>query len=169
MASVNTDTLNQAVRSFQKLPVNEQIAVLATFYQDMGNALSAPSSGVAATSEVRDLVKQVRELRQEHQLQFIQDVFSEQKNDQESIALDPHPSKALLELTPGATKPPISSYNHFSPEARLAFWYLLARELGSDTVSLATSTQLSQPATELLSSLQASEFEQQINFIRRVV
>ncbi|MBD2096164.1 hypothetical protein H6F90_13560 [Trichocoleus sp. FACHB-591] len=168
MTSANTNTA-QTLRSFQHLDVDQQIAALAYLYTELGQSISFPSSGVTSSNEISQLVKHVKELRSEDQLQFIRDVFSSQQSGREEVALDPHPSKALLELIPGGTKDPLSHYQSLDPNARLAFWYRLAQELDRDAISTAATTQLSSGAQEIINHLKSLEVSQQVDFLRQIV
>ncbi len=168
MTSANSNT-TQTLQSFQRLDVDQRIAALAYLYTDLGNSISFPSSDVTSSNEVSQLVKHVKDLRSEDQLQFVRDVFSSQQTGREEVALDPHPSKALLELIPGGTKDPLSHYQSLDPNARLAFWYRLAQELDRGAISAAATSQLSAGAQEIIASLKSLEFSQQIDFLRQIV
>lgn len=168
MTSANTNH-TQALKAFQHLDVNQQIAALAYLYTELGNSISFPSSGVTSSNEISQLVKHVKDLRSENQLQFIRDVFSSQQVGRKEVALDPHPSKALLELVPGSTKDPLSHYQSLDPNARLAFWYRLAQELDRGAISAAATTQLSSGAQEIINNLKSLEVSQQVDFLRQIV
>lgn len=169
MASQNTETLAQSVRAFKRLPANEQLAALGSIYTEIGNSISFPSGNPTASGDVQRLIEQVKQMRQENQLQFLQDVLSEEKTGQEAIALDPHPSKAMLELTPGGITPPLEQYNHLDANSRLAFWYYLAQQMGRDMVQMPANYSPSSQAESFLSTLRSSSFEQQIEFLRQVI
>lgn len=165
--TTNTESIDQALKSFKKLPVNDQIAALAGVYKEAASSLSSTAS---PSKEVAELFAKVKGLREENQLQFIQDVLSEKATKQEEVALDPHPSKALLELVPGAGKPPVSQYNDLSATDRLAFWLHFAQNLGKDgVVAIPADFQPSPKVTELLSSLKSVDLEQQVQFLSQLV
>lgn len=164
MTFTNTDTLDQAVKAFKRLPVDDQLAALASIYTAASGSLSSSASGIASSKDVGELVKQVKEMRPDEQVQLLRDVFSNQKTQGEEEVLDPHPSKALLELIPGGVTPPLSKYDSLDTNSRLGFLYQLAQE-----ISLPTDYQLSSEATELLNSLKSVDFDQQVKFLSQVV
>src|SRR6476646_10394358 len=168
MTSANTNP-TQALQSFRRLDVDQQIAALAYLYTELGSSISFPSSGVTSSHEISQLVKHVKDLRSEDQLQFIRDVFSSQQKGRQEAALDPHPSKALLELIPGGSKDPLSHYQALDANARLAFWYRLGQELDRSAISAAATSPLSAGAQEIVTSLQGLNFNQQIDFLRQIV
>lgn len=169
MTSTNTDALNQVLKDFKRLPVDEQLAALGSIYAQVGSSVSS-ASGTASSKDVRELTDQVKEMRQEDQLQFMRDVFSSHKNDQDEVALDPHPTKAMLELIPGVATPPLTRYQSLNANSRLAFWYQFAQEMGTDDViSMPTNYQPSSKTTEVLDTLKSCDFDQQVSFLSQVV
>jgi ribosomal protein S16 len=167
MTYTNQEALDKAMQAFHRLSVNDQIAALASLYREAAGSLSA--AGAAPSQNVTELLQKVKELREENQLQFLQDLLSQKQNQQAEVALDPHPSKAMLELIPGAGAPPISQYNELSQEDRLAFWYAFAKQMGNGIIAPPADYQPSEQVTEVLNSLKSSEFNQQIEFLRKVV
>lgn len=169
MTYTNTDTLNQAIKSFRRLSIDEQIAALVALYSEAAKSVS-PANSPTPSKDVQELIRHVKEMRAENQVQFLQDILAEKKNEQEEVALDPHPSKAMLELIPGSVEPPISQYNSLGKNDRLAFWYQFAQHMGKDgVVALPAQTQPSSKVEEFLAPLKSLDLNQQVEFLGRVL
>lgn len=169
MALTNTDAIAKCVKAFNKLDVNQQLGVLATLYGDVKSSVTSHQTAMAPSSEVDQLLKQIHEMRQDNQLQFLQDVLSEKANKTDEVALDPHPSKAMLELLPGGVTPPLKKYQDMSVNSRLTFWYRLGQAMESQFSAIAANNPLASETTELLNSLKQCDFDQQIAFLNKVI
>jgi hypothetical protein len=168
MTSINTNAVNRLVPQFKQLPVDDQIAALGQIYQEVAGSLPAPAMQTNATSAVEEVVKQVLEMREGGQIQFLQDVLSDV--DRDEIALDTHPSKAMLELIPGdGIEPPIDEYKDLNATDRLLVWYYLASRMGDDFIALPSDYQVSDAAKEVLQALQSSGAEDKLNFLSQIV
>lgn len=166
MAPTDTSNLSQLSKSFKKLPVDDQIAALGYIYQAVGGSI--PSSAIATSDKVNEIVKHVSELREGSQVKFLQDVLTDTNHDE--VVLDPHPSKAMLELIPGdGVEPPISEYEKLSPNERLAVWYAIASKMGKGTATIPSDYSLSSEAQELLSSLKSCETDEQLQFLSQII
>ncbi len=165
MTSIDNKTLNSFVTRFKQLPVDDQIAALGHIYQEIGGSL--PS--IAASDKVEDLLNRIGDMREGGQIEFMQDVLSDQST-QDQVALDLNPSKALLELIPGDNvEPPISEYQKFSPSDRLSLWAKLAGKMGDGVIAMPSDYSLSSEANELLNSLQSLGTEEKVSFLSQIV
>lgn len=169
MTFTNTDSLTQSVKALNKLDVNEQLIVLASLYADIKGSVTQHPTAMSVSSEVDELVKQINDMRQEDQVQFLRDVLSEKATQSDAVALDPHPTKAMLELLPGGVTPPLKKYQDMSVNSRLTLWYYLGQGMESQFSSIIASNPLSPEATQLVDSLKQGDFDQQIAFLDKVV
>jgi len=168
MAQTNIETPEQAVRVFQQLPVDERLAMIDAILADMGDAIAATPAGTNRSQAIADLIEQVQDMRQENQIAFLRDVLSEKSTDQDAIALDPHPSKAMVELIPGMTSP-LENYRSLDPDARLVFWQQMQRAMGGNLMSAEMNPAFSSEASALATSFESWEMGQQINFLKRLI
>lgn len=167
MTSTNT-TSNQLVSSFKQLPVDDQIAALGVIYQEIGGSLPSIATSGATSKQVEDVVKHVLELREGGQIQFLQDVLTD--TDQDEVALDINPSKAMVELIPGdGIEPPISEYEDLSANERLMVWYQLAGKMGNQFIAFPSDYQSSDAAKEILNSLSSLSVEEKLQFLSQIV
>jgi Orange carotenoid protein, N-terminal len=168
MTSTGTNSTQQAVNTFQHLDTNNQLLVLASVYLEIKNSLSTDPASTAGADDVNQLVHQVKEMRQENQLEFLQDVLRDRQTDSNRVELDPHPSKAMLELVPGV-KPPLSRYRELDKNSRLAFWYCWGRELEGQIASIAQQPNVSDAAKEVVAFLNSSNLDEKIAFLNHVI
>lgn len=161
-------TLDRLISSFKQLPVDDQIAILGLTYQEIAGSLPSVATPTTASKQVEDVVKQVLEMREGGQLQFLQDVLAD--TDRNEIALDAHPSKAMVELIPGdGIQAPLEEYEKLSAGDRLMVWYRLASEMGDDFATMPSNYQLSDAARQLAESLKSYSGEEKINFLSQIV
>ncbi|MBD2464586.1 hypothetical protein H6G89_26625 [Oscillatoria sp. FACHB-1407] len=169
MTFTNTDAIAKCVQAFKKLDLNGQLSALAALYSEVKTSVTSHSTAMAASSEVDQLIKHINEMREEDRLQFLQDVLSEKATKSDETALDPHPSKALLELVPGGVTPPIDQYNDMSINSRLTVWYRFGQMMENQLSSIMAQNPPSPEANELISSLKQCDFDQQIAFLNKVI
>lgn len=168
MTSINANAINQLVPQFKQLPVDDQIAALGQIYQEVAGSLPAPALQTNAAGAVEEVVKQILEMRGGGQIQFLQDVLSHV--DRDEIAVDIHPSKAMVELIPGdGIEPPIDEYENLNATDRLLVWYYLASRMGDDFIALPSDYWLSDAAKEVLQAFQSSSAEDKLNFLSQIV
>ncbi|MBW4444071.1 MAG: hypothetical protein KME10_23170 [Plectolyngbya sp. WJT66-NPBG17] len=163
MTSINTSNLDQAIVVFQGLPVEEQLATLGMLFKEISGSIPANTFGTS--EESTRLIDQIKGQRQDEQLQTLSDFLANKTAKGDEVALDPHPSKALLELIPGSTQPALTRYESLDANSRLAFWYQLGQQLND---SIPVNSSLSSEATELLTSLRSLGVEQQAAFLRQI-
>lgn len=167
MTSINTSSLDQAALAFQKLPVEEQLATLGMLLQEISGSIPVHVSSMGG--EIVPLIQQIHEQRQDEQLQTLSDFLANETAKGDVVALDPHPSKAMLELVPGSTQPALTRYKSLDSNARLAFWYQLGQYLGDGIPAIPSGFSLSSEANDLLTALRSLSLEQQAAFLSQVV
>jgi len=168
MTSANKDSVNQSVKEFKSLEIDERLATLALIYNQVASAL--PSAALGNTSpEVSGLVKQIDQMSKQEQVDALRDILPAKRTDQDEVTLDPNPSKALAELVKGGTTVPTHEYGSMSAESKLAFWYQLGQKLGKTIVAIPTDYHPSDKATDLFNSLKSLEVDQQLSFLSQVV
>ncbi|MGV0024507.1 orange carotenoid protein N-terminal domain-containing protein [Phormidesmis priestleyi] len=161
--TIDTKELNSLAISFKQLPVDDQIAAMVYLYQEIGGSLF---SSDMASKKVEEVVKQVTEMREGSQIEFLQDVLS----DSDEVVLDINPSKAMAQLIPGdGVESPIAEYENLNPNERLAVWYNLASKMGDGVATLPNDYSLSSEAQELLTSLKSYETEEKLQFLSQIV
>ncbi len=166
MTSIDTKTLNSLATRFKQLLVDDQIAALGYLYQELGSSLPT----IAASDKVDDLLNMIGDMREGSQIEFMQDVLNDRTTKTDEVSLDPHPSKALLELIPGDNvEPPLTQYHKFSPQDRLSFWAQLASKMGDEVVAMPSDYAVSPEATEVLSSLNSLDTDQTVEFLIHIV
>lgn len=163
MTSINTSNLDQAIGVFQGLPVEEQLATLGMLFKDISGSI--PATAFGSSGESTKLIEQIKGQQQDEQLQTLSDFLANKTAKGDEVALDPHPSKALLELVPGSTQPAIARYESLDANSRLAFWYQLGQQM-NDTIPANSS--VSSEASELLTTLRSLGAEQQAAFLSQI-
>lgn len=146
--ATNVNNPEQAVESFKRLNVDDQLAVLWFVYTDMGSQVTpaAPGSSSVAPEIAEGLFNQVKELSHEEQLQVQRDLLSGKD--------------ALISR----------EYGSLSANTKLLFWYRLAQGMESATiVPMPSGYELPQEGKDLMSALENLDFEQQITFLRDAV
>lgn len=166
MTSIDTKTLNSLAARFKQLLVDDQIATLGYLYQELGSSLPT----IVTSDKVNDLLNMMGDMREGSQIEFMQDVLNDRTTKADEVSLDPHPSKALLELIPGDdVEPPLTQYHTFSPNERLLFWSQLASKMGDEVIAMPSDYSLSSEAAELLSSLKLLGTDETVNFLSQIV
>ncbi len=157
---------SQQVQAFKRLNTDEQLAVLALIYNQIADSL--PSGSLTGAS-ANGLVTQVEQLSQQEQLDALRDLLPAQKTDQDEVVLDPHPSKALVELATGGNTVKTGEYGSLDTDSKLAFWYQLAQKLGSTVTAIPTDYHVSSEATEFLNSFSRLDREQQLTTVGQLL
>jgi hypothetical protein len=162
MTSVNTNNLDQSIAKFQSLPAEEQLIVLGALFKEISGSIPL---GSANSEEITLLVQQVQAQRQDEQIQTLGDILANQTAKDDQVALDPHPSQAMIELLPGNTQPALTRYTSLDPNARLVFWYQLGQQLSSTLPSDISSSE----ASEIFTSLRSLDTDQKAAFLSQIV
>ncbi len=144
----NDETISQAVKAFQSLDVDEQLALFWFIYKEMGSSITpaAPGASTAGTEIAEGLFNQVKEMPHEQQLQLQRDLIN--KGDTEYTRM----------------------YGSMSETTKLLFWYRLAQGMENATIiPMPPDYKLSSQAEELLNQIKGLEFQQQITLFRDYV
>jgi Orange carotenoid protein, N-terminal len=147
VVSSNLDTnLEQAFNAFGNLSVDDKLALLWFIYTKMGSSITPAAPGAAGDEIAEGLYKQVKELSHQEQLEVQRNLF-EGKN-------------TLISR----------EYGSLSDNTKLLFWYRLAQGMDDGTiVPMPENYELSGTTEQLLSQIEAMEFQQQITFLRETV
>ncbi|MDZ8023250.1 MAG: orange carotenoid protein N-terminal domain-containing protein [Nostoc sp. SerVER01] len=141
-------TIRQHVQAWQKLDVDQQLALFWFIYEEIGNSITpaAPGASTASSEIAEGLFNQVKELSHEQQLQVQRDLINK---------VDTQISR---------------QYGSLGDTTKLLFWYLLAEGMENGTViPVPGDYQLSSESQALFSRIQGLSFEQQITLFRDYV
>ena len=141
-------TIRESVQAWQKLDVDQQLALFWFIYEEMGDSITPAAPGASTTSpEIAEgLFNQVRELSHEQQLQVQRDLINK---------VDSQISR---------------EYGSLSDTTKLLFWYLLAQGMDSGSViPVPDDYQVSSEVNTLLEKIKQLPFEKQINLFRDYV
>lgn len=144
----NDQTINEKVKAFQSLDVDDQLALFYFVYKEMGKSVTPAAPGASTVSDeiAEGLFNQVKDLSHEEQLQVQRDLIN----------------KADTEYT--------RMYGSLGETTKLLFWYLLAQGMDNATIiPLPSDYKLSSQAEEVLNQIKGMEFEQQITVFRDYV
>ncbi|YAF98517.1 MAG: orange carotenoid protein N-terminal domain-containing protein [Nodularia sp. CChRGM 3473] len=169
MTSTNINRVQQNASKFKKLHIDDRLAVMGRLYTEIANQLPADMIDALPTQKAADLVAQIQQVSPEEQLYALRDLLPATKNDQDEIMLDPHPTKATVELAQGGTTIPTGEYGAMHFEAKVAFWALLAERLGTTIIDIPHDYSLSEPATEILNSLKSLDTNDLVSFLKQVL
>lgn len=167
MTYTNINSPETAVSAFQRLNIDDRLAVLALLYTDIAGAISAGAIDSIPTQEVADLIAQVQLLSPEEQLFALRDLLPAGRNDQDEVMLDPHPSQATVELAGGGTTIPTGQYGHLNTDAKIAFWYLLAQRLGNTIIGVPNDYRLCDQAGQVLNALKSMNTDDLVSFLKK--
>ncbi|MGB7442185.1 MAG: orange carotenoid protein N-terminal domain-containing protein [Coleofasciculaceae cyanobacterium] len=138
--------IEQALKDFGNLTVDDQLALLWFVYESMGESITPAAPGAAASEISEGLFNQVKELSHEEQLQVQRNLLSNQNT--------------LISR----------EYGSLSDNSKLLFWYRLAQGMEEGTiVPMPDNYESSQQVKKLLTALETIDFEQQITFLRSAV
>ncbi|ABA24291.1 conserved hypothetical protein [Trichormus variabilis ATCC 29413] len=141
-------TIRKYVQSWQKLDVDEQLALFWFIYKEMGGAITpaAPGASTVSPAIAEGLFNQVKELNHEQQLQLQRDLIRRVDN----------------QLS--------REYGSLGDTTKLLFWYLLSQGMENATiVPFPAGYTLSSESQELLEGIKGLGFEQQITLFRDYV
>nr|WP_083602320.1 orange carotenoid protein N-terminal domain-containing protein [Hydrococcus rivularis] len=147
MVSANLDpNLQEALKTFSELSVDDKLALLWFVYTKMGDSIT-PAAPVTAGQDIAEgLYNQVKQLSHQEQLEVQRNLFA------------------------GKDSLISREYGSLSENTKLLFWYRLAQGMEDATiVPMPESYELNSNAQQLLSQLEAMEFQQQITFSRESV
>lgn len=133
---------------FQKLSVDDQLALFWFIYTEMGESITpaAPGASTVSPEIAEGLFNQVKELSHEEQLQLQRDLIS------------------------GADTQHTREYGSLGDTTKLLFWYRLAQGMESATiVPMPPDYKMPSEGEELLNKIKELEFNQQITLFRDYV
>lgn len=140
----NTDA---AIKIFQQLSIDEQLAWLWFVYKQMGQFVTPAAPGAAASDIANGLYAQVKGQSQNEQLEVMRAIARREPN-----------------------TPLSREYGSLSANTKLAFWYYLARGMDQgDIIPMPDHYQLSGQGQELLAAIETMDLEAQIKVLRNAV
>lgn len=147
MATANSEqNISRALSSYNNLTTDEKLALLWYVYTKMGTSVTPAAPGAASDEIAEGLFKQVKELSFEEQLDVQRKIIEKQDS--------------LISR----------EYGSLSENTKLYFWYRLAQGMEAGTiVPVPDGYEPTGGVTQLLSQVEAMDFEQQITFLRDAV
>ncbi|MBE9155840.1 Orange carotenoid protein [Nodosilinea sp. LEGE 06152] len=141
-AAVNNS--DQAISVFQRLDVDDQLALLWFVYEQMGDSVTPAAPGSASPEIATGLYNQVKEQEQQQQLETMR-----------AIARKDHSNQISRE------------YGSLAANTKLAFWYFLAQGMTSgEIIPMPDDYEFSDQGKDLLAALKTMGFEEQITILR---
>ncbi|BAZ44698.1 orange carotenoid protein [Chondrocystis sp. NIES-4102] len=139
-------SVDNALNSYNSLSTDDKLALLWYVYTKMGTSVTPAAPGAASDEIAEGLFNQVKELSFEEQLEVQRKII-----DGQSSVIS-------------------REYGSLSDNTKLYFWYRLAQGMEAGTIiPMPDDYQPSGAVTELLSQIEAMEFEQQITLLRNAV
>lgn len=137
--------LDAAVEEFNRINVDQQLALLWFIYKEMGDSVTPAAPATASRDVAGGLFEQVKNTPQEEQLQIMRDIAQ----------------KSSTRFS--------REYGSLSSNTQLAFWFYLAQGMDEGTIiPVPESYGLNQDAQELFNALINLDFQEQITFLRNV-
>ncbi|MEH1929640.1 orange carotenoid protein N-terminal domain-containing protein [Nostoc sp.] len=144
----NDPTIHEHIQAWQKLDVDQQLALFWFIYKEIGGSITpaAPGASTASPEIAEGLFNQVKELSHEQQLQVQRDLINK---------VDTLISR---------------EYGSLGDTTKLLFWYRLSEGMENGTIiPIPDDYQLSSESKALFGRIQGLEFEQQITLFRDYV
>ncbi|WP_392532319.1 orange carotenoid protein N-terminal domain-containing protein [Nostoc sp. C117] len=141
-------TIRQNVEAWQKLDVDQQLALFWFIYKEMGSSITpaAPGASTVSPEIAEGLFNQVKELTHEEQLQVQRDLINK---------VDTQISR---------------EYGSLGDTTKLLFWYRLSQGMDNGSIiPVPDDYQLPSESQALFSRIQGLDFEQQITLFRDYV
>jgi hypothetical protein len=133
----------QGKQAFQHIGIDDQLTLLWVIYTKLGKTITPAAPGAAGTAIAESLCNQLKQLSHPEQIQAQQDIAS------------------------GADTLFSREYGSLSDDTKLAFWYYLGVGMEDGSIApLPTGAELSEPAKQLLTELEAMDYGKQISFLR---
>jgi hypothetical protein len=141
-ANVVADT----VALFQRLSVDDQLALLWFIYTETGRSITPAAPGAARLQLAEGLLAEIRQMSHEQQL------------------------KVMRDLAARVGTPITRSYGVLSANTKLAFWYQLAEWMTEGTViPMPVGYNMSRDAEKVFEVIKQLDMSQQITVLRNVV
>jgi len=144
----NDPTIHEHIQAWQKLDVDQQLALFWFIYKEIGRSITpaAPGASTASPEIAEGLFNQVKELSHEEQLQVQRDLINK--------------ADTLISR----------EFGSLGDTTKLLFWYRLSQGMENGTIiPLPDDYQLSSESKALFGRIQGLEFEQQITLFRDYV
>ncbi|OYD88872.1 Orange carotenoid protein [Nostoc sp. 'Peltigera membranacea cyanobiont' 213] len=141
-------TIREHVQAWQKLDVDQQLALFWFIYKEMGGSITpaAPGASTVSPEIAEGLFNQVKELTHEEQLQVQRDLINK---------VDTQISR---------------EYGSLGDTTKLLFWYRLSQGMDDGTIiPVPADYELPSESKALLGRIQGLGFEQQITLFRDYV
>lgn len=141
-------TIREHVQAWQKLDVDQQLALFWFIYKEMGGSITpaAPGASTVSPEIAEGLFNQVKELSHEQQLQVQRDLINK---------VDTLISR---------------EYGSLGDTTKLLFWYRLSQGMDNGTIiPIPSDYELPSESKGLLGRIQGLAFEQQITLFRDYV
>jgi hypothetical protein len=141
-------TIREHVQAWQKLDVDQQLALFWFIYKEMGSSITpaAPGASTVSPEIAEGLFNQVKELSHEEQLQVQRDLIN----------------KADTTIS--------REYGSLGETTKLLFWYRLSQGMDNGTIiPVPGDYELPSESQALLNKIKGLSFEQQITLFRDYV
>lgn len=149
MTSTNINFLDQSVSKFQSLDIDDRLTVVALLYTETADEIPAIALNDVPNEKTANLVAQIQNLPQAEQLFALRQLLQ-----QDGV---------------GETAIPTEEYTSMSADDKLAFWYHLAKNLGTSIINVPNDYIPSEEATEVIDLLDTPNIEDLVNFFKRVL
>jgi hypothetical protein len=145
--SGNANNAEQALETFQKFSVDDQLAWLWYVYTKMGKSITPAAPGAASSNIAEGLFDQVQQLDKQAQLEAMRAIA---KQDSDNIIS--------------------REYGSLSANTKLAFWYALALGMDQGTIiGMPDDYNFSEDGQKLLGAAETLDLEEQITLLRNAV
>jgi hypothetical protein len=144
----NDPTIREHVQAWQKLDVDQQLALFWFIYKEMGGAITpaAPGASTVSPEIAEGLFNQVKEFSHEEQLKIQRDLINK---------VDSQISR---------------QYGSLGDTTKLLFWYRLSQGMDNGTIiPVPDDYQVPSQCQALLDKIKGLPFEQQITLFRDYV
>lgn len=144
------NNLDQSLKVFKELKIDDQLAFLWFVYTKMGDSITPAAPGGASIEIANGLYEQVKALSHEEQLEVQRDLLARKQDDEEfTIARE---------------------YAALTDNTKLLFWYRLAQGMEKEEIiPMPDGYKLSENGKNLLAAIELMEFQEQLTFLRQVV
>lgn len=147
-SQTNDPKIRELVQAFQKLAVDEQLALFYFIYKEMGDSITpaAPNASTVSPEIAEGLFNQIKELSHEQQLQLQRDLINK---------VDTVHTR---------------EYGSMSDTTKLLFWYRLAQGMDANTIiPMPSDYELSSDCQELINKVKQLDFSNQMSLFRDYV
>lgn len=145
--SASINNTEKAIKVFQELSVDDQLAWLWYAYEKMGDSITPAAPGAASPSIAEGLFDQVKQRSQQEQLETMRAIA---RCDADDIIS--------------------REYGSLSSDTKLAFWYALAIGMDRGTIiGMPEDYEMSDKGRDLLAAAETMDLESQITLLRNAV